>query len=429
MTQKGKLFDVKRNIQILFGLFLFLFPFSIRHLVYEQNSYRFGNFNPWVSGFVYWPEILLLATFVLWVVSKVKNKEILHFKNRLLWALVGLFSANAFAITLFFGDPWMAALFVLRIFEAVILYWLLTDNILPPQKTVSILLLAAFLQIVWGFAQWKLNHSLGLVHFGESVLGPNVLGVAKIDLANGLKQVRAYGSFLHPDIFAGYLLVILFIALHYLRKRQALLWIPLFTLGLYFAHSRAAALAGAFGAGAYFLFRSSKSSSFRKSVALALGLALVLSQAWLFMNPSILKTSDPSLKERLDQIQTSESMFLHHPLGVGVSNFTLEMEKYSYSGPNGGIDSPLAKLMPWDFQPVHNAYYLILNETGIQGLLILLAFLIALFWKFWKNANAIPLMILLVLAPFDHFLWDSFAGIMLVALVAGFFAIENSVSH
>ncbi len=386
----------------------------MRHLVYEVNSYRFGNFNPWVSGFVYWPEVLLLLVFGLWVYQKAKLKETIHFVHRPLWVLFALFVANAFLVTFLYGDPILGALFTLRIFEGLVVFWLLADRVLLPQRAVTILLLGAVLQIVWGYLQWKANHSLGLSWLGESVIGPDVLGVAKIDLPNGLKQVRAYGSFLHPNILAGYLLVVFFIGLNYLRKRQILLWLPLFIWGVYLTHSRSAMLVGAAGLVIYFLFRSFKTLSFRRSVALAVGLTLAVANVWFFMNHSIIRTLDASWTERLSQIGISQTLFSEYPLGVGVSNFTLEMEKASPQ-----------KLLPWKFQPVHNTYYLILNETGIQGLPLMLSFVVFLLWKVWKNANVIPLLVLLMLAPFDHYLWDSFAGMMLVALVAGFFYLEN----
>jgi len=421
---------VKRTLQILFGIFLFTFPLSMRHLVYELNSYRFGNFNPWVSGFVYWPEILLFVAFGLWVYEKTKNKGSAHFTPRLPWALFGLFVANAFVVTFLFGDPFLGAFFLLRVFEGMIVFWLLTDKVLLPQRAVTVLLLGAMLQIVWGYAQWRLNHSMGLSLLGESHLGPDVLGVAKIDLPDGLKQIRAYGSFLHPNILAGYLLVVFFIGVNYLRKRQILLWLPLFLWGIYLTHSRSALLAGAIGLVLYFLIQTSKTLSFRKSVALAIGLTLIVANVWFFLNHSIVRTLDPSWTERLSQIGISEAVFMNRPFGVGVSNFTLEMEKYSNGGQNCGQDGGLncGTLMPWEFQPVHNTYYLILNELGLQGLLILVALVAYVLWRLWKNANAIPLLVLLLLAPFDHYLWDSFAGMMLVALVAGFFYLENNAN-
>jgi len=405
---------VKRLIQILFGIFLLTFPLSMRWVVYESASYRFGHFNPWVTGFVYLPEVLLLGTFVLWVIQKRKNEQEIDFKSKVLWIVFGLFAANAFLVTLIQGDPFLGALFILRLFEGLIVFWLITDRILLPQQTVTFLLFGAMIQIVWGYAQFRLNHSLGLGLLGESFLGPDVLGVAKLDLANGFRQIRAYGSFLHPNILAAYLLIIFFIGLNYLKRRGVLLWAALFSLGLYLTHSRAAMLAGGTGLILYFIFAKAKTLSFKKSVIMAVGLALIVVNAWFFVNSSLIRVSDVSWQERLTQNQESFALWKKKPFGFGVSNYTLKLERIAPT-----------KLQPWDFQPVHNTFFLTLNEVGAQGFALLVVFLFILFSNFWQTANATPAMVLLLLAPFDHYLWDSFAGLILVALAAGFFALEN----
>ncbi len=74
---------------------------------------------------------------------------------------------------------------------------------------------------------------------------------------------------------------------------------------------------------------------------------------------------------------------------------------------------------------MHNTYFLILNETGVQGLVILVAFLLLLFFRYWHSGSAVPVLVLILLASFDHFLWDSWVALMLIAIVAGFFVEEN----
>ena len=405
---------MKRLIQILFGIFLFTFPLSIRWVVYEQASYRFGNFNPWVTGFVYLPEILLGIIFVLWFIQKVCDKETIIFKAKSLWLLLLLFAINAFVITLLKGDSILGALFLLRLFEVLIVFWLITDRVLKPKQIVGILFLGAFAQIIWGYFQWKFNHSLGLTFLGESVLGPDVLGVAKTDLAEGVKQIRAYGSFLHPNIFAAYLLAIFFISLKYLKYGYKLLWFAIFTWGIYLTHSRAAMLVGLIGLSISLLFLVFQSKYFRKAIALIVILVLAIGNFWFFKNSYAVQTRDMAWQERLEQNVISENMWQENPLGVGVRNFTLEMEQFVPE-----------KLLPWEFQPVHNTYFLALNEVGIQGLIILILFLFLLFYHYWKAGKAIPILILLLLAPFDHFLWDSWVGLILIAIAAGFFVVEN----
>lgn len=423
-----------KAIKYMWGLFLFTFPFSIRFLIYEDASYRFGNFNPWVTGFVYLPEILLGIVFVLWLIRRFTLNDLrFTFQLQWLWILFGLFALNAFVVTLLNGDALLGAMFILRLFEGFVVFLLITDKVLEVRQVITILLFGALLQIIWGYFQFKTNGSLGLQIFGESVVGPNVLGVAKIDLADGTKQVRAYGSFLHPNIFAAYLLTIFFLSLRYLKYGSKLFWFAVFLWGIFLTHSRAAMLIGLVGLGIYFVYGVFKAVTLRKSIALVIILLLAISNFWFFQKSYAVNTRDASLAERLTQNVISKNIWKENPWGVGVRNFTLEMEKVSDCGPNcgpncgpsGGSNCEARKYLPWEFQPVHNTYFLILNEVGIQGLLLLLLFLLALFDLYWKSGKAVPILILLMLAPFDHFLWDSWVGMMLVALVAGFFTIEN----
>ncbi len=424
---------MEKIIKYLWGLFLFTFPFSIRFVVYEQASYRFGNFNPWVTGFIYLPEVLLGVIFLLWIFHKMRLKNYnLEFKSGWLWAIIFAFALNLFVATLLKGDALLGVVFLLRMFEGFIVFILLIDKVVKIKTVVTILLFGALLQIIWGYAQWRLNESVGLYKFGESVIGTDILGVAKIDLADGAKQVRAYGSFLHPNIFAAYLLTVFFLSLRYLKYSSKLFWLAIFTFGIYLTHSRAVMLVGVVCLILNFVFTAFKAINFRRFVALIIVLILVLGNFWFFQKSQVVNTRDASVVERLSQNIISKNMWKSEPLGVGVNNFTLEMENYSNKGYmeaasrlHGGNDDGVRKYLPWEFQPVHNAYFLVLNEVGIQGLILLLLFLLILFDLYWKAGKAIPVIALMLLAPFDHFLWDSWVGLILVSLAAGFFVLEN----
>lgn len=406
---------MKKLIQILFGIFLFTFPFSIRYVMYEPASYRFGNFNPWVTGFVYLPEVLLGIVFLLWVIRKFWVQDAKIKLQRLwLWGLLGLFALNAFVVTLIAGDSILGAIFVLRLFEAVVVFWLITDRVLSGRQIITILLLGAIFQILLGYAQFVLNGSVGLGFLGEAVIGPEVLGVAKTNLAEGFKQVRAYGTFLHPNIFAAYLLIVFFLSLRYLKYGYTLFWFALFTWGVYLTGSFGAMLVGITGIGLVFLFSIFEKQSFRKAVVLLILIVLTLGNLWLFKNSYLLESTDSSYQERLTQNLISADLYQEHPFGVGVGNYTLSIEQKRGR-----------KLLPWEFQPVHNAYFLVLNETGWQGLMLLVAMVLLVLFRLWKVGKAVPLMMLIMLAPFDHFLWDSFVGMILIGLVAGFFVEEN----
>lgn len=405
---------MQRTLSILFGALLFILPFSYRFLVYDQAAYRFGNFNPWVSSFVYLPELLLLVVFGLFLWDRMKEHGLKTKLKLGWWALLPLFVLNAFLVTWWRGDWALGMFFVLRIVEAWMLYVLLLAKILPPARMVRLLLFGAAFQVLLALIQWQLNHSIGISFLGEPLIGPDVLGVAKVDLAEGTKQVRSYGTFLHPNILAAHLLVILFIAFDYLKRGPKWFWFFVLGFGVWLTQSLAALGVGVAVLFVWFFFSFEQTKKFRVGFGLAVMGFLVLVNGWFFFNSSRMDFENLSYQERLEQNVMSRDMLLANPLGVGVRNFTLEMENFSEQ-----------KLKPWEFQPVHNSYFLILNETGVHGFALFLAILFVFIYRFWKNGRTVPLLVLLLLAPFDHFLWDSFAGFMLVSLALGFFMLNN----
>lgn len=415
---------MKKIIQIVWGVFLFAFPFSVRFVVYEQASYRFGNFNPWVTGFVYLPEVLLGIIFILWIIQKAVSGQ----RPARLWRSGGsavskfhwlfvflfLFLLNVGIVSFWKGDPVLFGFFLLRIAEAVIIYLLVADQLLPIKTVVTILISGAGFQLALGYLQWYLNHSLGLRWIGEQAISSDILGVAKNDLAEGVKQIRPYGTFLHPNVLAAYLMVILFISLNYLRGSKLVFWLVVLTAGIWFTGSRAAALATIICFVLLVIFAYIRNFDKRRRLILALFALFLLGNAYVFTQSQTFTVSDVSWQERIEQNVISKSMLAAHPLGVGVSNFTLEMENFASR-----------KMMPWEFQPVHNTYFLVMNEVGIQGLLIMLAAIILYFWKYWKGQYMLPLMALILVAPLDHYLWDSFVGVMIIGLVVAFTGLKT----
>jgi len=158
------------------------------------------------------------------------------------------------------------------------------------------------------------------------------------------------------------------------------------------------------------LFKLMTQKTTQKWISLGILTTFFIGNGLMLFNNQSFKTNDPSWQERLKQAEISKAMFIKNPLGVGINNFTLEMEQANET-----------KLKPWEFQPVHNVYWLILNETGIQGLLLLLSTIMLMLWKYGNSEQNITAMGLLIIASFDHFLGDSFVGIMLIAIVLGFY--------
>ncbi len=407
---------MNRLIKTLWKIFLFTFPFSIHFVLYEQNSYRFGNFSPWVTGFLFLPELLLIATFFLWFIQEIRIKELGRLKTPG-WGLTLflLFILNAGIVSLLHGDIVLYLFFLIRVLEAGAVYILIRQKLIPHNEFIAWLMYGAVFQIVLAYIQTRLNHSVGLHLIGEPTIGPDVANVAKTDLADGTKEIRPYGTFLHPNILGAYLMTIFFLSLAYLKKTALPFWVIFMSIGIYLTGSQAAQLTFLIVIGILMILSAMKVTTQKRTLSLGLLGAFLFGNLWVYLNSAQLAWNYASIHERLMQNVISLNMFLHKFWGVGVANFTLEMEKFSQ-----------IKLLPWKFQPVHNTYFLILNETGIQGLILLILIVGYLLHGYWKadlkyflrdKACILPLFALIIIASFDHLLWTSWIGPILIGIV------------
>ncbi len=78
----------------------------------------------------------------------------------------------------------------------------------------NIIIISSLIQAIIGIIQFFLQKSIGLFWLRESLVSPDILGVAKIIL-NGEKYVRAYGLMPHPNVLGGFLLFSVIITLLY----------------------------------------------------------------------------------------------------------------------------------------------------------------------------------------------------------------------
>ncbi len=396
-----------RLAKILWALFLFSFPFSLRWVLHEEASYRFGHFSPWVTGFLYLPELFLWGAFALAWLSGLRVRFRWR-KDRALLVLASLFVLNALLVSAWKGGLPLAGFFLLRLAEGGMVLWLFRSGLLSVASTVRGLLLGAFFQLVLASSQLLLNRSLGLSWLGESLLGPGIDNVAKVDLAEGAKRIRPYGTFLHANLLGAYFALLFFSVRPFLRSAQAWFWAILLGGGVLLSGSRAALLAFAMGLLLLAFLRLAPGLQGKRLLARFFAFFMA-ANALLLSFPRLVSSADPAWQARLDQVALSRAMAWAEPLGVGLRQFTLRMEEFAP-----------AMLNPWEFQPVHNVYFLVLNELGIQGFLLLLLLILALLKKTSLSpapVQTVSIFLLLLFAAFDHLLWDSFAGGVLAALV------------
>ncbi len=288
---------------------------------------------------------------------------------------------------------------------------------------------ALTIQLVVGFAEFSMQttaflHSLGMQWPG--VLYPSMPGASVVELANGLRILRAYGTLPHPNILGGLLLVTLLgpSALFLFSKKpnySALILLSLGVILLVLAFSRSAWLGLVVFVG--ILMLKSKYLDRKRLLLLISTIAVTLTLA-LFPLRNFFLTRVADQTVATEQISTGGRSWvmqqaLHvireYPvIGVGVGSFILELANTAMEG------API--------EPVHNIFLLITAELGLVGLLLFLGVCISIVSTFVKSRSPTAILAgavlagLAVISLFDHYLWTIAPGRVLLGLVLGLWA-------
>ncbi len=266
--------------------------------------------------------------------------------------------------------------------------------------------------------------------FGLASRDANNLGDA-ITLKNGVRELRAYGSFPHPNIFAGYLAVgVLCLRTLLIRakkgnyRRMLLASMLLLTILLVYTGSRSAMLGLLLGIGLAAFVTYYKNTA--KARILVVPIALVVIGGALlgtFLAPNIAASlrgggvfEDQSVSDRVAQYTAYPAMIGRDVgqvlVGSGIGTYAMT---WSEVKPGQSV---------WDYEPIHNIPFLILAEIGLLGLIAVLLWASSIdkinFARF-PNHDALMAFamgnVVLVILFFDHYIWSSYAGLVLIAFV------------
>lgn len=428
-----KLADVGRGF---FYAFVAVLPLQIKALIFTKGFYETGFFNPYLSHFLYLEDIFLIFALMFFGLHLVFGRGTADARrvraggNFYLTVLLGFFLAVYIFSLLVSVNKANTLFYIVRYFEFFIVYLLISSEVVKIRKVVFVFLGAMFLVTFIGVLQYISQRSLGLGFLGEPVVSATLRGVAKVNLFDGA-VLRAYSTFPHPNLFAGYLVFAIFFCLYYWKKYKSLFTFLLvvFGAGLILTFSRSAILALFAGVSVYYFLAGAR-VSFRY---ILLGVVCVLLFILVFDLTSILSQrfifgDSASLTERGVFYAAGEEMFLENPFGVGAGNFTEAMQNYVGN-----------KLMPWQFQPVHNIFVLLLNEIGIVGLITAVSLFIYAAYALLRNVGkkaltgrekksamlAALLLTIFVIGLFDHYFVSLYQG---QALLFMFFGIVGRVT-
>lgn len=300
-----------------------------------------------------------------------------------------------------------------QFFSEVVFHRAISHTLAIGLLTVSAL---TFLQLVF---QGSIG---GFWYFlGERTFSGSTPGIANASLLGNL-VLRPYASFPHPNVLGGFIVVYVILLISLIRKQVVsvgefivFLSIILSSVVATFATlSRSAVIAGAIS----FVLLLSFFGQQKKNLIILL--IVVLAVLTIFLNTPILVSrfmyfspGDTSFSIRLVLFNQALALFQVNLLfGVGLGEFLPSLQRtfsptYSY------------------LQPVHNALLLFLVESGLLGLVAILASAARILKSIWsttyfKKEKAILFCAIILICCVDHYFYSLQQGKLLLGLAIGF---------
>jgi len=469
MMKKMKIWNESWCQQMSFIFFLMLcvaMPWGTRLQFENQWTWYGGQFNEYLTYFVYLSAILLGLVLLFWwldmmikfwrdgdwddwTVSPWSALTIIFLTLLTGWAWYSFLWAPVRDVTLFRAGEltgvWGMASYIVLVIKNDQSRW---------TKIVYALLFGLLIQVGWGLGQYVVQHDFGWWWLGESILGPLVEGVAKVDVGGG-KLIRAYGSLPHANIYGFYLWGWSAILSAYFLNGKNKWWtkffgdqkwwkygllgmtIALVLLGILVSFSRTIWVASVLVLVGIILdgWQNKRLNSWitkwnkwdKQKIA---GLFFILTVAvGVALNWQVIAVrgevdqlgQDISVNTRKIYDEAANVMIeKRYYNGFGMGNFVYVLPYVSKN-----------ELASWMYQPVHNTFKLIWAEIGVLGFLGYSLMWLALLGGIWSRNGvgrwqALAIwMALIWLLLFDHYMWDIWQGELMFALLIGWLMVTN----
>lgn len=396
-------FKQKNTIDLikLFLFFLIIFTFSI-NLFYKlslNEAYVRGLLVDYLIPKIYLVDFFIIPFLIIEFkhLSKIRMNTYLCFLILLL-LLRQLLSQNplaAFVHLLHFTE-------ILLLFNAIKLDPLFKTKI-AEKFAMGAMLSTVIFQSLLATYQFVFQKSLLAYKFlGET----NLTDLANISKAQFFfaEKILPYGTTPHPNILAG---IVVILSILIIKKIKNFGLIQLVLVGnalliIFLTQSLSALLT----LGLFWLYQIF--DQFNQKIGAKKIIIIMVYYLFLLFLPFLLgkltSTSfgQNSINRRVILNQASLEMFRHHMIfGVGINNFTLNLEEYS-------SNREVVRFV----QPTHNLLFLILSEGGF--LLLIITFILIKQSKI-KNFYS-KTIILLAIVSLDHYLLTQLSGMSLLVL-------------
>jgi len=437
-------FKVFRGISVSFyHLFEKTAPFAVTFPPLFQKYIHFYLTDFWILG-------IMIGALLL---KEVKMKELFfnrHSRYLTLYSGLAIFSIlfSIFSTYLFQYVTLLNLTIAHTAFHLI--YLLLSKRTEWMSIALWFFIAVAGVECLIGIGQFLFQKSLGLSFLSEAQINPSMDNIATYSITEESRTffeklpwigtdhpniLRAHGTFDHPNIFGGYLVIALFISYYLfiqsearLKKGFILTLIPLLTLTLGLTFSRGPCFAWILGT---FLFfgvgycrrekRFVQLGGFIVGTCLLIGILLfnqLMARGGFFNCNNVSEASDSG---RLLYYKLAFALFARHPfLGIGYNGFALF--PYETIDPSFANSNPMGAL-------THNIYLQVASETGIISLGLMMLFIFSLILPAFKQKFTLLsltlltiLFSLLLMGVVDHFLWAYNAGRLMLLIFCALLA-------
>jgi type IV secretory pathway TrbD component len=362
----------------------------------------------YLSPTVYLTDILVVGILGMWGLENITNVKCqmsnVKFKSQIL-KLLFPFSIFIFLLinSLLAQNPGAALYKFVKIGEFSLLGLYVAKNINFSLNRLIVFSLsgAVVYSSLIAILQFFKQASLGGIFWwlGERTFNVATPGIAKA-VVDGQLIMRPYGTFPHPNVLAGFILVSLifviakFSSRSLFNKSSRWMVVSLGIIAMALSFSRSAWLVGV--SIGLWLLTTHFLKKLRKHILLLVScyLLVVIMLATL-LSIKLPFSTDEAFFQRVQLIKSASLMIQTNPLiGVGLNNFIVRLpENWSLTG------------FTYWLQPVHNIYLLVAAETGIVGLVIFGWFLVLTYKKLLitNYQLLITLSAILALGLFDHY--------------------------
>ncbi|MBI4136631.1 O-antigen ligase family protein [Candidatus Roizmanbacteria bacterium] len=424
------LYNLSNLHRRLFYLLLILIPTQLGYHVWPDFAFVNGIRVDYLAPTVYLTDLIILGIATTWLAQKIRNSnteirnklEISNSKYKILILGLLFFILNI----LFSFIPQLALLKLFTLVKLAFLTFYIVKTRPDFKISVGCLLVAACWSSAIAWIQIINQSSIGgLMWFlGERTFSVGTPGIATAIIHDKL-ILRPYGTFPHPNVLAGFLVVLFPLVLNTLSSVSKKITVPLsvfLLLTLVITFSRSAWIVAGIllivmlmSNQHYVKIHKSPSGIGMALTILIIGLLPILSERFLNLSSVDMQ----SITRRMDLNYAAMEMVTDYPLfGVGLNNFLVTLPHYlkinSYQ----------------DIQPAHNIYLLLVAEWGIVGF----ALIMFLIYKFFTRIHSIqyeillPISALLFLGLFDHYPYTIHQMQLLFAVLIGC-AISLSSNH